>query len=337
MIKVGVAIPSLNEEAYIEKLLASLSVQTVALHQFFVVIADNGSTDRTLKVIEVFKRKHKSMVIKVVQERTKGVLFARKRALDTAVNLGATILMTTDADCVVGSGFVGEAITRLAHAEKHVLFGHTQFPPKFKLFMSLYLSDIIKLERKLYMLQNRLFGPIAYGSHIAMSTKLYKSLYFGDMPSPLITQDDLLISRRCYYQGAIFIHAHEHVIASDRRFWGNISAWMAHIRVQEFRHVEDQKTLTLTRKQIAQARRKRLQIGVERIIISLVDALHMTGVSEETCGRATASIIKTLRYFHLPVSYVRPISMGKRRDYAADFTRKHGTAIKQKLELYVKK
>jgi glycosyltransferase involved in cell wall biosynthesis len=52
---VSIVIPSKNEEAYIGKPLSSLLNQTAINRQTPVIIADAGSTDGTLKVIEGFK------------------------------------------------------------------------------------------------------------------------------------------------------------------------------------------------------------------------------------------------------------------------------------------
>ena len=51
---VSVVIPCLNEEKYIARLLVALSQQTYSLKKIEVIIADGGSNDSTINIIQEY-------------------------------------------------------------------------------------------------------------------------------------------------------------------------------------------------------------------------------------------------------------------------------------------
>jgi len=89
--KISVVVPTFNEEKYVEKLLISLSWQTIPRRDYEIIIVDGGSTDRTLDICRKY-------VDKIVMQETPTVGGARNDGVKKAE---ADLVFTTDADCIV--------------------------------------------------------------------------------------------------------------------------------------------------------------------------------------------------------------------------------------------
>ena len=107
--KLSVIIPCYNAEATLGHQLEALSKQQWS-HPWEVVIADNGSTDRSLEVAESYRGRFPGLRVLSAKER-QGAAFARNTAIKAAVG---EFLALCDADDEVGEGWVaamGEALT----------------------------------------------------------------------------------------------------------------------------------------------------------------------------------------------------------------------------------
>lgn len=87
MPKISVIIPAYNEEAFIEECLRAVLNQK-GCSDYEVIVADNGSTDKTKEIA-------KRMGVNIVSEKKKGVAHARKTGTEAA---RGEILVHTDAD-----------------------------------------------------------------------------------------------------------------------------------------------------------------------------------------------------------------------------------------------
>ena len=88
--KVSVIVPCYNEEATIHGLLEGLLEQTYGLEDFEVAIADGGSTDGTLEVIDGFKREHPELRVRVVHNPDRTIPAGINKAI--AATDGTTIV-----------------------------------------------------------------------------------------------------------------------------------------------------------------------------------------------------------------------------------------------------
>jgi len=83
--ELAIVIPCKNEEKYIGVLLESLALQSYDLAKSQIVVADAGSTDQTLNVIDNFKTRHPSFQIDVIEGglpavgRNRGAEFSNSR------------------------------------------------------------------------------------------------------------------------------------------------------------------------------------------------------------------------------------------------------------------
>lgn len=95
--KLAVAVPMYNEAKQVLQTLEALRHQTRPAD--LVVLCDNGSTDNTSEVVQGYIDQH-NLNWYVVPEPQKGTGAASDTAIRKAIDLGATHVARTDADCL---------------------------------------------------------------------------------------------------------------------------------------------------------------------------------------------------------------------------------------------
>ena len=101
---VSVIVPVKNGEATIERCLEAIVNQQFDGREFEVILVDNGSTDRTLRIVsERFPQ------VKVLLENRPGVSYARNLAIHEAKG---TWIAFTDADCVPTATWIKSLVNR---------------------------------------------------------------------------------------------------------------------------------------------------------------------------------------------------------------------------------
>ena len=102
--KLLVLITTFNSEEWLKKVLVGYSLQTA--QDFEVVIADDGSTDKTKQVIASFQGKFKFPIVHVWQEDNG---FQKCKILNKAIlKTNSDYLLFTDGDCIPRKDFVAQ-------------------------------------------------------------------------------------------------------------------------------------------------------------------------------------------------------------------------------------
>ncbi|MFY7742526.1 MAG: glycosyltransferase family 2 protein [Flavobacterium sp.] len=134
--KLSLIITTYNSEVWLQKVLVGYSIQTE--QDFEVVIADDGSNEKTKEVIDSFKNVFKYPIIHVWQE-DQG--FQKCKILNKAILKTTTdYLLFTDGDCIPRKDFVAQ---HLKHKEEGYFLsgGYFKLPMETSQKISL---DIIK-------------------------------------------------------------------------------------------------------------------------------------------------------------------------------------------------
>lgn len=109
--KVSVVIAAKNEEKNIPFLLTSLMNQTYAKELYEVIIADDGSDDKTAEIVMQFKEKWDNIHLVNVENREKAIS-PKKNALAQGIKFSSgDIILCTDADCVVSKFWIESMVS----------------------------------------------------------------------------------------------------------------------------------------------------------------------------------------------------------------------------------
>ena len=108
---VTVIIAARNEERNITHLLTFLVNQSYPIELYEVIVANDGSSDGTAKVVEQFSKKWENIKLINIQDR-ENVISPKKNALSRAIeNSSGEIIVSTDADCVVGKHWLKSMVS----------------------------------------------------------------------------------------------------------------------------------------------------------------------------------------------------------------------------------
>lgn len=133
--KLSVIITTFNSEEWLKKVLVGYSLQTA--QDFEVVIADDGSTDKTKQVIASFQGKFKFPIVHVWQEDNG---FQKCKILNKAIlQTNSEYLLFTDGDCIPRKDFVAQ---HLKYKEKGYFLSGGYFKLPMETSTKITVEDI---------------------------------------------------------------------------------------------------------------------------------------------------------------------------------------------------
>ena len=126
---VSVVIAARNEEQTLPRLLTVLVNQSYSAELYEVIVANDGSTDRTAEIVEKFAAKWPHIKLVNVEGR-EGVISPKKNALTQAIALAKNeIILSTDADCLVGKYWIEAMVKEYDDAETAMVCGFSKTLP----------------------------------------------------------------------------------------------------------------------------------------------------------------------------------------------------------------
>lgn len=134
--KLSVIITTYNSEDWLRKVLIGYSVQTET--DFELVIADDGSTEKTKQLLEEFTSSFKYPIVHVWHE---DIGFRKSEILNKAIlKTNADYLLFTDGDCIPRKDFVK---THLKHQQKGYFLSGGYFKLPLQLSTLISENDIV--------------------------------------------------------------------------------------------------------------------------------------------------------------------------------------------------
>ena len=198
---VSVVVPSYNEEAGIERCLASLADQTLPRDEYEIIVVDGGSTDRTRELAAPYAdRVFVQTSPKVGGARNDGVLAAR-----------APLIATTDADCALPRDWVERARDDLRREGVVLVYGTVApIEDTLKNRLSLGLANLFAaLGYRTGRLYYTLGCNTAFRRDAFLRAGMYRTIDAGD---------DLEIARRMVREGRLLFDPKLRVGFSMRRY-----------------------------------------------------------------------------------------------------------------------
>ncbi|MCF8302276.1 MAG: glycosyltransferase [Bacteroidales bacterium] len=142
---ISVIIPVRNEEENIAKCLQSIINQDFPTEKLQIIIADDHSTDNTLKLCRSFQNQHSSFNIKIVENQSKGN--GKKKAITHAIShASGNLIVTTDADTTTGPYWLRALVALYEQEKPKMILGPVAFYPGngfFSRFQSLEFLSLI--------------------------------------------------------------------------------------------------------------------------------------------------------------------------------------------------
>lgn len=211
MDRIGLVIPTYNEEKYIVKLFESLERSTIYPDE--VIIVDDQSTDRTREIA-------KSYGAEVVLVDKKNIGYARKIGMLVAKH---NILVSGSADMVVSSLWL-ERLTAPIKSGYDVSFGRIDVDSQdvinksFAKFINNYSEWAFRLFRMVW----------ASGDNIAISRPFYHKI--GGFKE-LKMGEDIELIKRAIRLGKVYYAKDAVIYTSDRRVkrWGKIRFFLYYL------------------------------------------------------------------------------------------------------------
>jgi cellulose synthase/poly-beta-1,6-N-acetylglucosamine synthase-like glycosyltransferase len=122
----SVVIPARNEADNIESCLNSVLKQDYPQDKFEVIVVDDGSRDTTLKIAQGFAQIQNSVKTVSIEEPPEGIS-PKKYAVSKGIEIATgEVIVTTDADCIVQSGWL-QGLNRYLEEGVGMVVGYTDY------------------------------------------------------------------------------------------------------------------------------------------------------------------------------------------------------------------
>lgn len=171
---VSVVVPCYNEEANIASCLSTLTSQELPLHE--IIVVDNNSTDKTIKIAKKFKN------VKILNEKKQGLIAARDTGLslstgDIIARIDADSRPTTDWSKTISESFDDSEIQAITGT------GYFYDAPMKKSVRG--LRNVVAVH-----INNRILGHgMLWGSNMALRRTCWLAIKHDVCPGPDIMED----------------------------------------------------------------------------------------------------------------------------------------------------
>lgn len=209
MINLSVVIPVYNDPIGLKKVLKSLIVQDYPKNKYEIIVADNGSTDKTLKVAKAYADKYPELVKYVLEKSIQSSYAARNMGIDVAKG---SILAFTDADCIPGKNWLNIGYLKIKNSKASMVAGKIEFTYKDSTpNIWEYYDSAGKLKQRSYV-ENAGFGATA--NLFVRKTMFHK---YGKFLEELQSGGDYEFGRRLTKSGEFLIYCERAVVYHPAR------------------------------------------------------------------------------------------------------------------------
>lgn len=194
--RVSVVVAARNEEKNIGNLLAELLQQTYPAEWYEVIVADDGSDDRTGEIVNEFARRDARIRRILVAPDQPSGLIAKKNALNQGIQQSTgEIILSTDADCHVLPTWI-ETMVSYFSEEVGFVVGFSQLGNpgyRYSLFEGLQAVDFLSLMSAAQGCTNLNFPLAASGQNLAYRKAAFLAVGGFEKVKNRVSGDDVLL------------------------------------------------------------------------------------------------------------------------------------------------
>lgn len=136
--KIALVMPVLNAQDTIQRCLESVMNQERQADE--IILVDNGSTDKTIALIESFRAQNKHCSIILLHEKKRGAGAARNKGIQAA---SAQVIAFTDSDCILPSAWLKNIEDLYNKHNVDAIGGLTYLYNPAKIFQKLEAMDLV--------------------------------------------------------------------------------------------------------------------------------------------------------------------------------------------------
>lgn len=206
--KISVIIPVYNDPSGLEDTLNSLVEQDFPKDLFEIIVADNGSTDSTLSVIENFADRYPGFIKKVQELNTQSSYAARNIGIKES---GTPIVTFIDADMTVKKDWIKNVLKSLKKNQTRCLVCNVEVATGRKSVFALY-DKMVSFPIKRYVKEYH-FTPVGC---LTIYTDIFKKI--GLFDQKLISGGDREFGNRVYEAGYKISYAPDIVVKHPARY-----------------------------------------------------------------------------------------------------------------------
>lgn len=145
--RVTVIVPSRNEEVNILNLLTDLSKQDYPTGLFEIIVIDDNSSDNTAFIVEYFISQvpeRKIRLLKLTEDHPNTAF--KKKAISHAIGISSgDLIVTTDADCRVGTKWLGTIVNFYESEKSRMIVGPVSFHNENSVFEKMQTVEFLSL------------------------------------------------------------------------------------------------------------------------------------------------------------------------------------------------
>ncbi len=145
--KASVIIPARNEAANILKLLSDLKEQSIKANSFEVIIVDDHSTDNTASLVKEFISNNPDLIFHFfsLAEEKENTAFKKKAIRKAIERSSGDLIVTTDADCRVGSRWLETIVAFYEKEKPRMIVGPVVFHNETSYFEKMQTQEFLSL------------------------------------------------------------------------------------------------------------------------------------------------------------------------------------------------
>lgn len=145
--KASIIIPARDEEKNIVHLLEDLDKQSVSKKFFEVFVVDDNSTDKTGEVVKLFIENHPDFDIhlKVLPNGSQNTAYKKKAIQKAIQESSGELIITTDADCRLGSKWLETIIQAYEKDKPKMIVGPVSFHNETTAFENMQTLEFLSL------------------------------------------------------------------------------------------------------------------------------------------------------------------------------------------------